>query len=192
MKIGILGGAFDPPHSGHLIIAEVTSAALGLEQVLFIPYSTGPHQPEGAIAPAEHRFEMVRLAVQGHPSFSADNREVERGGTSYTVSTLRELQSEHSGVTLVLIMGSDQFALIHTWKEWETIVDLAEIAVIARPGYRASDAGSAPGERVTWVEHPPIPVSSTGVRGLAAEGKEIRSLVPDTVARYIEEHRLYL
>lgn len=191
MKIGIVGGAFDPPHNGHLLIAGGARDALGLERVLFIPYTVGPHKPEGARARPEHRLEMLRLAVEGEASFAVDDREIRRGGTSYTVDTLRSLREEYPGEALTLIVGSDQLALFETWKEWEVIRELAEIAVIDRPECPVEELPAELRAAAVPVRLPPIPISSTEVRERVGAGRSIRSLVPREVARYIEEHRLY-
>ena len=191
MRTGILGGAFDPPHSGHLIIAEAAAAALALDEVRFIPYAIGPHRPEGTVAAAGDRLNMTRLAVEDRPGLVCDGREVRAGGTSYTVDTLRGLQQEFPAAEFFLILGSDQFALIHTWRDWVSIVEMVGIAVIARPGGSREDPAPALAGKATWVEHPPIPISSTDLRTRIAAGADVGSLVPDSVARYIEEHRLY-
>lgn len=191
MKIGVLGGAFDPPHIAHLTIAETAREQLLLDRVRFIPYTLGPHRQEGPVASAESRMEMVRLCVAAHDVFEADDRELRRGGVSYTVDTLEELASEDPGAELVLIVGADQLETFTTWRSWERILELAEIAVFARPDHAVEDLPSEVVGRVRLVDLPPLEVSSTLVRRHVAEGRDIRYLVPPAVARYIEEHRLY-
>lgn len=191
MRFGILGGAFDPPHTAHLIIAGGVRDALHLDRVLFIPYHIGPHRPGGAVAGPEHRIRMLELALSSEPAFQVDAREVEREGPSYTIDTLRSLSSDHPGVGLVLIVGSDQLAEFQTWREWETMLDMVEIAGVVRPGNALDTLPEAIATRITPVELPPMPVSSTLIRERVAAGESIRHLVPPQVHRYIEENELY-
>jgi len=191
MKTGVLGGAFDPPHIAHLTIARAAREQLLLDRVRFIPYALGPHRQEGPVASARDRMEMVRLCVAEHDAFQADERELLRGGVSYTVDTLEELVGEEPGMDLVLIVGADQLETFTTWRSWERILELAEIAVFARPEHTVADLPAEVVGRVRLVDLPPLQVSSTLVRRQVAEGGDIRHLVPPAVARYIEEHRLY-
>lgn len=191
MKTGVFGGAFDPPHAGHLIIAEGVREQLALDRVLFVPYTIGPHRPEGPVVQARHRLRMLELSIEGSGSFAIDDRELRRGGISFTVETLRGLMEDRPGDDLVLIIGSDQLPIFTEWKEWEAILDLAGVAVVERPGF---DMGEGPPElrsRMVTVSIPLLLLSSTMVRERVAAGRSIRYLVPPPVADYIEEHRLY-
>ncbi|MFC1530617.1 nicotinate-nicotinamide nucleotide adenylyltransferase, partial [Gemmatimonadota bacterium] len=122
MRLGVYGGAFDPPHAGHLIIAEGVLEACELDRILFIPYTTGPHRPAGPAASPDHRLEMLRLCLAGHPAFEPDDREIRRGGTSYMIDTLRSLLDDQPGAELHLIVGSDQLKIFRDWREWRTIL----------------------------------------------------------------------
>lgn len=191
MKTGIFGGAFDPPHQGHLIIAEGVRDELDLDRVLFIPYTIGPHRPEGPVVRSQHRLNMLELSIEGNESFEIDDRELRRGGISFTVETLQSLLEDHPEDELVLIVGSDQLPLFSEWRQWEAILDLAEVAVVERPGFSLEEGPSDLRSRMIPVSLPLLLLSSTMVRERIAEGRSIRYLVPPPVAGYIEEHGLY-
>jgi nicotinate-nucleotide adenylyltransferase len=191
MRLGVYGGAFDPPHAGHLTIAEGVLKACELDRILFIPYTTGPHRPAGPVASTDHRLEMLRLCLAGRPAFEPDDREIRRGGTSYMIDTLRSLLAEQPEATLYLIVGSDQLKIFRDWREWRRILELAVVAVIERPGHALSDGPEELRDRMVTVPIPPQTLSSTRVRELIAEGGDIRPLVPGSVLRYIQEHGLY-
>jgi len=191
MNLGILGGAFDPPHNAHLMIAEAARQQLGLDRVRFIPYAAGPHRPEGAVADAADRFEMVVRCIADLEVFEADDREIAQGGTSWTVDTLEAIAAEIPGGRLTLILGTDQLRLFTTWRSWERILELAELAALRRGDEVTDDLEPVVAARVRAIDLPPMEVSSTLVRAALAAGEDIRHLVPPAVARYIEEHRLY-
>jgi nicotinate-nucleotide adenylyltransferase len=191
MNPGILGGAFDPPHNAHLLIAGAARDQLGLDTVLFIPYATGPHRPEGPVAGDDHRLQMVRLCVAGHDGLQVDDRELGRGGVSYTVDTLEELAEERPGERPTLILGADQLAEFTGWRSWERILELADLAGLRRTGHPVTDVDPAAARRLRWIDLPLLEISSTLVRERIAAGSDISHLVPPAVARYIEEHRLY-
>jgi nicotinate-nucleotide adenylyltransferase len=194
--IAILGGTFDPPHVGHLVLGECVAAQFGCERVLFIPAGdpyrkTGTDTPENrragvaprSVTPGAGRLEMTRLAIAGNERFSVDAREVRRSGPSYTVETLRELRAE--GVRdLILVLGSDALADLPNWREPGEIRGLARIVVAEKtPG---ADTGGF--ERV---DMPLIVLSSTAIRERVARGLPIRYLVTEAVERYVQEHGLY-
>ncbi|MFO7768277.1 MAG: nicotinate-nucleotide adenylyltransferase [bacterium] len=191
MRTGVLGGAFDPPHTGHLIVAEGTRDALALDRVLFIPYSEGPHRPSGPRAGSGHRLAMLEAALASEPCLTADDRELRRGDRSYTVDTLRSLADEGGGEELTLIVGSDQMLVFDEWKEAGTILELARVAVVERPGHPLSELDPEMGSRIIQVQLPLLLISSTDIRERVAAGRTIRHLVPEPVARYIQEHGLY-
>ena len=196
MPIGVLGGTFDPPHVGHLVLGECARVQLGLERVAFMPAGDPWRKAGRDVSAAGHRLAMTRLAIEGNPAFRLDAREVERIGPTYTVETLRELHAQ--GVDdVVLILGGDALADMPAWREPDVIAALARLAVA--PTGADADAG----ERA-WlaaqigldappvaVGMPPLPVSSTLVRERVREGRPIRYLVPDAVEAYIREHGLY-
>ena len=198
MRIGILGGTFDPIHQGHLIIAEVSRIRLGLERVLFVPAGR-PWLKEGQpLSDARHRVRMVELATSTHPCFTVARNEVDRPGLSYTVDTLEELRSElPDDAELVFILGLDAFESFHRWKEPERVLELCRLVVVSRPGYseEARDElmarydGQCDRIRLLTVRN--VDFSATEIRRRAAEGISFRYHTPDKVERYIFEHGLY-
>jgi nicotinate-nucleotide adenylyltransferase len=210
-RLGVLGGTFDPIHFGHLDAAEAARAALELDEVLFIPAHDPPHKPGEPHASAFHRFALVALAIQEWPGYRVSDMELDREGASYTVDTLRALRAcGWSASHLFFILGADAFADIATWREFPAVLDLAQFAVIARPGCLLDDAAArtpqlrsrvrAPASRawideggtaIYLVEARTRDVSSTTIRTRLAERKPIDDLVPAGVARHIIAHRLY-
>jgi nicotinate-nucleotide adenylyltransferase len=191
-RIGLMGGSFDPPHRGHLALARAALDALPLDEVRFLPAGLAWQKKDRQVTPAEHRKAMVELAIEGEPRFVLDDRELRREGPSYTIDTVRELQAEQHAQWF-LIVGQDQYANLHTWREWEDLLPRVTLAVAARGG--ALPAPSAPlaalPHRVTTLPMPRIDVSSTEIRRRAAAGEAIDDMVPAAVARYIDLHRLY-
>lgn len=192
-RLGILGGTFDPPHVGHLALAECAREQLGLSRVLFVPAGTPPHKRGRArTTSAAHRLAMTRAAVRGNPAFAVSAIETKRRGPSWTVDTVRALAAAHPGAELWLLMGADSFAAFGTWREPAEIARHARLAVAVRPGSRrpAPPAG-VPRSRVTWIDNPALDVSSSAVRERARAGRSVRYLVPDAVARHAARHGLY-
>ncbi len=186
-RLGVFGGTFDPPHLGHLALAEWACDALGLTRVLFVPAARPPHKPAGALSASRHRVAMVRLAVRGNPRFAVSTLELEREGPSYTVDTLRALRAAHPRARLYLIVGADTLADIPHWHEADRVRRLATLAVAGRPGARAAGRGRG----VVALDNPPLDIASRAVRARARRGQSVRYMVPDAVARYIAAHRLY-
>jgi nicotinate-nucleotide adenylyltransferase len=196
-SVGLLGGTFDPIHHGHLAIAEDAREALGLERVLFVPAASPPHKPGRPVTDPADRLAMVRLAVTGNPAFAVSEVEVARGGTSYTVETLVLLRD--AGVADPwFILSEEALVGFPTWREPERILDLCRLAVVPRAGTEGLDAAWVdarfPGRtgRVRFLPGPLLPISGSVVRRRAAAGRSVRYLVPDAVARYLADHRLYL
>ncbi|OGF10424.1 MAG: nicotinate (nicotinamide) nucleotide adenylyltransferase [Candidatus Eisenbacteria bacterium RBG_16_71_46] len=189
MRLGLFGGTFDPPHLGHLVLAEWARDRLGLDRVLFVPAGTPPHKRERRLSAAAHRVAMTRLAVRGHPAFTVSTIETRRAGTSFTVDTLRALRRSHPDARLYLLIGEDSLDEFHAWHAPEAILQLATLAVARR----ACATARAPRERrrVVRIGNPVIDVSSSLARRRARAGRSIRYLVPDAVAAYIARHRLY-
>ena len=183
MRIGILGGSFDPIHHGHLILARAAKEELGLNRVLLMPANKSPHKTDTKPATAEDRLEMVRLAIEGEEGFEVSDAELRRPAPSYTVETLRELKKSHPQDEFVLLIGADNVATFDTWREPEEIRHLAQIAVLDRAGHAV--AGEWPIVRRL------IDISSTDIRARAADGRSIRYLTPDPVCDYIATHSLY-
>ena len=190
MTTGILGGTFDPPHNGHLVVAEFARAELGLNKVLFLPAASPPHKTQDVVSPAAHRLEMVRLAVSGNAGFVVDDREIQRGGVSYTVDTLEELTSEGRFGALVLLIGEDNMRDFSTWKNPSRISTLSRIVVMTRPGF-ALEEETRSRYQMTVCSVPEIGISARDIRRRVSEGRSIRYLVPEPVASYIAEHGLY-
>jgi nicotinate-nucleotide adenylyltransferase len=192
MKIGILGGTFDPIHIGHLLMAEQALCWYDLDQVWFIPASTPPHKQGKSITAVHHRVEMVRRAVRHHPHFLVDTRECERSGTSYTIDTLRELQADYPNVTFFLIMGADTVKDLPNWYKIEEILQITKIIAIQRPGVNLDHLPSYMAERIVWVQDGiEIRISSTFIRTHVKRGKMLHYAVPEAVYQYIKEYSLY-
>ncbi len=195
-SVGILGGTFDPIHHGHLAIAEEARETLGLERVLFIPAATPPHKPGRPVSPVADRLAMVQLAIAGNPSFAASDIEVRRGGASYTVDTLEALLAQGLREPW-LILSAEALAGFATWRSPKRILDLARLAVVPRAGHDMLDAVwlearfPGRGDRATFLPGLLLPISGSVVRRRAAVGRSVRYLVPDAVAAYIANHRLY-
>lgn len=186
----VFGGTFDPPHIGHLIVADDVYHRLRPAAVLFVPAATPPHKREEPHTPAETRLHMVRLAVAGDRRFVPCAVEVERGGVSYTVDTVAELRAA-GFARLVVAVGADNLAEIPTWREWEKLVADVQLAVLTRPGYDLASAPAAvTGKFEPW-EVTPIPISSTMVRERVRAREPFRYLVPPPVFDFILSARLY-
>ncbi|GAC1386976.1 MAG: nicotinate-nucleotide adenylyltransferase [Marmoricola sp.] len=196
MRVGVLGGTFNPPHLGHLICAQEAHRELSLDRVLMIPARIPPHKPVEHEPGAEHRLELCRRATAGDGRFEVSALELSREGPSYTVDTLRTLTENDPQAELFLIVGGDLAAGLHWWREPERVLELATVAVAKRRGTARSSVDAAlnslpGGERARFFSMPRIGVSSTLVRRRVRSGQPIRYLVPDAVAGYIAEHRLY-
>ncbi|HSJ14692.1 MAG TPA: nicotinate-nucleotide adenylyltransferase [Longimicrobiales bacterium] len=189
MSTGVFGGTFDPPHLGHLIVAQDALELLGLDRLLFVPAAQPPHKQDRVVTPAPHRLAMLRLAVADDPRFAIEPLELERAGPSWTVDTLRELARRPATAELVLLMGADQYAELDGWREPAEVRRLARIAVLHREGRTERPLGG--GMDVVDVAVTRIDISSTAVRARVAAGGSIRYLVPPAVAAYIAEHGLY-
>jgi nicotinate-nucleotide adenylyltransferase len=185
-----MGGTFDPIHLGHLRAAENAREALRLDEVCFVPSSVPPHRP-GPLSSALDRYAMVSLATAGHRAFVASDLELRRQGASYTVDTVAALRVARPGASLVLIVGSDAFAEIASWKDPQRLFELCSLAVVARPGDAAPTPAPPGAGRVERVEGPGLAVSATAIRQRVGEGLSVRYLVPDPVAEYIDKRGLY-
>jgi nicotinate-nucleotide adenylyltransferase len=193
--VGILGGTFNPPHVGHLLCAQEARYALLLDEVWLMPANVPPHK-EIADPGAAHRFEMCRLASEEEEWLGVSRIELDRGGPSYTVDTLREINAQAPGDELTFIVGGDMAATLPQWREPQEILALATVAVAEREGVeravlREGLARLGSAERVTFLDIPRVDVSSSMVRERVRDGRPIRHLVPDAVAAYIAEHGLY-
>lgn len=184
VRIGILGGTFDPIHIGHLILGETGREQLSLDRVLFMPAGLQWRKAAREIASAEHRLAMVRLAIAGNPAFEASTIEVDRAGPSYTADTLEELHSREPEAELFFIVGRDALEDIPNWVRPERIRELATLAVAARDG-------DAAGEGAVHLRMPVIGINATDIRQRVAAGQSICYRVPPAVEAYIRDNRLY-
>jgi nicotinate-nucleotide adenylyltransferase len=187
-RVGLFGGTFDPPHLGHLAIAEWAREQLRLDRVVFMPAGMPPHKRRRDLSSAAARVAMTRLAVRGNRHFTVSTLEVSRRGPSFTVDTLRSLKSRYRGARLYLLIGEDSLNDFGSWHEPGEILRRATLAVAIRPGAgrRARAAREA-----TWLENPGLHISSSAIRARVRAGHSARYLVPDPVARYIARNRLY-
>ena len=196
MRVGLLGGTFNPPHLGHLVCAQEAYIQLGLDHVTLIPTRIPPHKPVDDEPGPEHRLELCRLAAQGDERISVSDIETRREGTSYTVDTLRELHERAPDHELYLIVGGDVAAGLSCWREPERVLSLATLAVAKHRGTRRSEidgalADLAGAERTQFFWMPRIAISSTLIRDRVRGRLPIRYIVPDRVAEYIEQEGLY-
>jgi nicotinate-nucleotide adenylyltransferase len=185
VRIGILGGTFDPIHEGHLAAARAAMDCAQLDRVLFVPSATPPHRGP-AVAGAEQRVEMTRLAIAGEPRFEVADNEIRRGAVSYTVDTLRELHNMHPDDDLFLILGWDAARLLPSWREPEEVRRLSSILIVTRPGSGKPHAASD-----ILCERPTPDISGSALRRAIARGEPLGDRVPESVARYIAENGLY-
>lgn len=213
-RVGVLGGTFDPIHSGHIAIAEATLGPLKLERVDLVPSFSPPHRMAQPVAAPWHRWTMTVLGCADRPGLFASDCEIRRGGISYMIETLRSYRADGTGLTPVLLLGVDAFADLPSWRQPEELAAEFDIAVLTRPGFdpaaimrglpewlrrRAGPldrlaAGAAPdldGGRIAPLPVPAHPVSATDIRNRLARGEPIESLVPEPVAEYIDRYRLY-
>ena len=193
-RIGVLGGAFNPPHIGHLLLAQEAAATLGLERVLLVPTGVAPHKRIEPEPGAELRLAMTRLAAAADPLLEASPLEVEREGPSFAYRTLELLTDERPGSELTFVMGADVAAGFAGWRRPERVLELARIAVAARPGAdrdAAHNVLAGLGAGVETIEMPPVGISSSLLRARVARRLPIRWMVPDPVAELIAERALY-
>lgn len=198
MKVGILGGTFDPVHTGHLIIAEEVREVLGLDEVLFMPCGQPWLKLERPITPAVHRMEMVRLAIDASPQFKSNELEIKRPGPSYSVDTMVEFKEQLGAqADLFFIVGCDALVELAKWKEPQRLIQLCKLVAVPRLNFNLSDLkaleNSVPGvnEQVIHVAAPIIDISSSQIRERVGRGLSIRYLVPEKVEEYIRRQRLY-
>jgi nicotinate-nucleotide adenylyltransferase len=212
MRIGLMGGTFNPVHLAHLRIAEEARQACNLDRVVFIPAGDPPHKPLAGQVPFARRYEMVRLALADHPGFELSPMEGERPGRSYSIHTIRAFREMHPDDELFFIIGSDSFLELGLWYQYEEIIRACNLIVVERPGSRVPDPLAAlpvairdefsytsadrrldhrQGTTVQFISGMPLDISSSAVRRLAAIGHPIGHLVPAPVAAYIMEQRMY-
>lgn len=200
-RVALFGGSFDPIHNGHLIVARSIGEQLQLDRVVFLPSASPPHKTPGALAPAEHRAAMVRLAIAGEPLLECDDYDLNRPGPSYTVETVAHFRQELGpDVALHWIIGADTVAELVNWYRVRALVDSCRIVIARRPGWDQIDFEALRirlGEeqiaalRAGVVDTPRIDISATDIRRRVRGGRSIRYLVPEAVAAYVADQKLY-
>jgi nicotinate-nucleotide adenylyltransferase len=211
LRIGVYGGTFDPVHLGHLVPVEETRTRLGLDRVLYVPAYHPPHKPASPSASAHHRFAMLALALEPYPNLLLSDFEVARGGTTYTIETLRHLRAQTEGAEILLVLGSDSLAQIETWRSFRELLAEFRLAVVGREGF-AREAlsralppdvaarfapegsrldGQAPEQSITWAGNAPVTISSTWLRRAIPAGENLSGNLPENVAAYLRKHGLY-
>lgn len=187
-KIGIIGGTFDPPHFGHLIIAQEVLESFCLDEIWFMPSAIPPHKDREDILDANTRLELLKRAIADHPQFSVSTIELERSGKSYTYDTMKQLKERYPDTLFYFLIGGDMIDSLHTWYEIEQLLELVQFIGLRRPGYVSKSRFS---ERILEIEVPQIDISSSLIRNRIRAGKSIRYFVPEQVRTYIEMGNLY-
>jgi len=195
-RIGILGGTFDPPHLGHLILAEYAIEAFALSHLLFVPAADPPHKMNQEIISIEHRLKMLELAVHSNANFSISRVDVDRPGPHYTVSMVQIIQSQYPEAELYFVMGGDSFADLPNWDRPQQLMQLAKLAIMRRPPeniYPSMHEDVLPGlaERAVIINAPLLEISSTEIVNRLQYGMSVRYLVPQAVLAYITAHEIY-
>ena len=188
MKIGILGGTFNPIHIGHLILAEEAREKLGLDKVIFVPTYLPPHKDNSNIAAAASRLEMVRLAIKGNKQLAVSDIEIKRNGRSYTIDTIKEFKKAYPEESLYFIIGSDLLTYLNEWKDLNDIISMVKFVAATRPGYPLEKIPSY----ISTVAIRAVDISGFEIRQCVRENKSFRYLVPDAVYKYILKKKLYL
>jgi nicotinate-nucleotide adenylyltransferase len=198
MRVGVLGGTFDPVHSGHVVIAEEARLRFSLNKVLFVPAGKPWLKTNSKITAAVHRVEMVKRAIAGNASFELSTIEIDRPGPSYSVDTVAALQQKlGAGARIFFLIGWDSLAELPQWQDPARLIQLCKLVAVTRPGLSRPDLKSlepsVPGitQSVVWLDISPINISSSDIRDRVAQGLSIHGLVPDNVESYIAENKLY-
>lgn len=196
MRLGIMGGTFDPIHYGHLFVAEESRVRFQLSRVVFIPNGTPPHKQGCAVTSAQHRFAMTEIATASNPYFECSRIEMERSGPSYTIDTLERLHEEHPNAEMFTITGIDAIAEILTWRRHAEVIQKSGFIAATRPGFDMKFLSDRLPEsylsKIAVIGSTSLGISSTDIRTRVGAGLPIRYLTPDGVAEYIKEHRLYV
>lgn len=190
-RIGVMGGTFDPIHHGHLVAASEVQNVFGLDEVIFVPAATQPFKKGRRVSSPEHRYLMTVIATASNPRFSVSRVDIDRGGVTYTVDTLRDLQMLRPGAQFFFITGADALAKIMQWKNTDELFRLAHFVGVTRPGHDLSIDISAPAECFSLISVPALAISSTEVRRRSREGAPVWYLVPDGVVQHIGKYGLY-
>jgi nicotinate-nucleotide adenylyltransferase len=189
-RIGIMGGTFDPVHHGHLVAASEVQASFDLDEVIFVPTGQPWQKSHRKVSAAEDRYLMTVIATASNPRFSVSRVDIERGGTTYTIDTLRDLREIHPDTELFFITGADALEQILSWRQAEELFSLAHFVGVTRPGYPL-DSRHLPAGSVSLIDVPAMAISSTACRERVASGLPVWYLVPDGVVQYISKRDLY-
>lgn len=187
MKIGILGGTFNPIHIGHLILAEEAREKLGLDKVIFVPTFLPPHKDNSNIAPASDRLTMIKLAIEGNKYFIVSDLEIKRNGRSYTIDTIKEFKDKFGSDDLYFIIGSDLLKYLEEWKDLNEIIKIVKFIAATRPGYPLEKMPSY----INTLPIRAVDISAFGIRECVKENKSFRYLLPERVYNYIKKRGLY-
>jgi nicotinate-nucleotide adenylyltransferase len=188
VRIGVMGGTFDPIHHGHLVAASEVAHSFGLDEVIFVP--TGQPWQKDEVSASEDRYLMTVIATASNPRFTVSRVDIDRDGPTYTIDTLRDVKQEHPDAELFFITGADAIAQILSWKDHDQLWNLAHFVAVSRPGHVLNTEG-LPLDGVSRLEIPALSISSTDCRERVSEGNPVWYLVPDGVVQYIAKHRLY-
>ena len=189
-RVGIMGGTFDPIHHGHLVAASEVAALFGLTEVIFVPTGAPWQKSDREVSPAEHRYLMAVIATASNPRFWVSRVDIDRGGPTYTIDTIRDIGAQRPGAELFFITGADALAQILSWKDAQEALRRARFVGVTRPGYPLSDE-HLPTDSVTLLDVPAMAISSSDCRARVRAGHPVWYLVPDGVVQYISKHRLY-
>jgi nicotinate-nucleotide adenylyltransferase len=189
-RLGLFGGSFDPVHLGHLVVAQSAFEELELSRLFFIPAAQSPFKPESEAAPGHLRLAMLRLALAGEPGYEVDAREIQKGGVSYTIDTVRAYATRFPGAELFYLIGADHVSKLPQWREAAALAALIHFVVIPRPG--EADVPAPAPFRIRTLSGFPLAVSSSQIRARLKAGASIRNLVPAPVAEFLRQNRLYL
>ena len=194
MKVCLFGGTFDPPHLGHLIIAQTIFEAENFDQIVFVPAYQPPHKNGMKISPVDQRLEMLNIAIKENPNFIMSDLEIERKGLSYSIDTIMEYKKQNnlSSSELFYLMGSDSLRQFKKWKDPKMIIDESRVIVAIRPGFRPSDIPNWILAKIQFASIPRIEISSTTLRERWVNDKTIRYMVTESVWQYINKNKLYL
>jgi nicotinate-nucleotide adenylyltransferase len=192
-RVGVMGGTFDPIHHGHLVAASEVQAWFDLDEVIFVPTGEPWQKSDRVVSEAEHRYLMTVVATASNPRFNVSRVDIDRGGPTYTIDTLRDLTKALPEADLYFITGADALAELFTWRDADELFELAQFVGCTRPGYEMSPSSleGIPANRVTILEIPALAISSTECRARRAKGEPVWYLVPDGVVQYIAKHDLY-
>ena len=192
-RVGVMGGTFDPIHHGHLVAASEVQAWFDLDEVVFVPTGEPWQKADRVVSPAEHRYLMTVVATASNPRFTVSRVDIDRGGPTYTIDTLRDLAAVLPDAELFFITGADALGEIFTWRDASRLFELAHFVGCTRPGYEVDPSllSGIPTERLTLIEVPALAISSSDCRERRAAGEPVWYLVPDGVVQYIAKHDLY-